>query len=219
MPSQATENYLKAIYKVSLRNPIVSMAELGNALRVTPASVTNMVKKLAESGYLHHQPYQGVTLTESGRMLALRIIRNHRVLELYLSKVLGLSWDEVDQEAEALEHLVSDRLIEAMDSALDYPKFDPHGSPIPNAQGVIPPTPQSRCLADLEAGEGGRILRVESATDEMLRYLGELELFPESSVEVLMRTPFGGPLMLRVGEKECALSPDLARTIFVREDA
>lgn len=215
MATQATENYLKAIYKLEQRCSNVSPSDLAHALHISPASVSNMLKKLDDVGFVRHEPYRSVTLTDRGRMKALSVIRNHRVLEMYLSKILGLSWDEVDQEAEVLEHLVSETLIEAMDQALDHPRFDPHGSPIPDAHGKIPAEPPAFALSDLELEAPAKVWRIQDAADDVLRYLSKLDITPGARIAILERAPFGGPLMLAVNERECAIGPDLAAKIWV----
>ena len=141
LPSSTVENYLKVIHlqQLTLADPthLVGMGQLASAMGVTPGTATTMVKTLAEAGLVHYEPYAGVRLLPAGERLAGLVIRRHRLVELFLVRVMGMSWDEVHDEAEKLEHVVSERLIERMDEMLGHPEVDPHGDPIPNAEGVV----------------------------------------------------------------------------------
>ncbi len=208
------EDYLKAIYELETRQGNAATSEVADALEVAPASVTGMVRRLAAQGYLDHVPYHGVQLTDAGRRAALKTIRRHRVLESYLSGVLGYPWDRVHDEAEQLEHAASDELIERMAAALGHPTVDPHGAPIPTADGTVD-EPMRRTLADLPIGERARMVLVSDRDPSLLRYLAEIGLQPGIDVTVLARAPFDGPLTLRIGATESMVGPRLAEQVLV----
>jgi len=208
------EDYLKTIYELESRQGSAATSDLAGALAVAPASVTGMVRRLAAQGYLDHIPYHGVQLTEAGRRAALRTIRRHRILESYLSGVLGYPWDRVHDEAERLEHAASDELIDRMAAALGYPTVDPHGAPIPTADGTVD-EPVHRTLADWPVGDTARMVLVSDKDPSLLRYLAELGLQPGVEVTVLSRAPFDGPLTLRIGATESMVGPQLAQQVVV----
>ena len=214
MVSQATEGYLKIIYKLQRKRQQVKTSDLALARQVTRASVTNMVKKLARMRLLIYTPYRGVELMPAGEKIALRVIRLHRLLELYLKEVLGYSWDRVHEEAQKLEHYISEEFEERIFEALGRPAFDPHGDPIPTKEGEVHEanfTP----LSDAEAGDLGTICRVDDGNPELLRYLAKIGLVPKVTVEVLERAPFNGPLTVKVGDIEHVLGRDVAANISV----
>jgi DtxR family Mn-dependent transcriptional regulator len=198
--SRSVEDYLKAIYALSELGQAASTSEIAGVLAVQPASVSGMVKRLAESGYVEHLPYRGVKLTPRGLREALRIVRRHRILETYLSQRLGYSWDDVHAEAERLEHAASEELIERMASALKFPSHDPHGAPIPTPAGAVD-EPDHPTLAQVGAGRSVVVRAVRDDDGERLRYMEMRGLVPGALVRVEARTPFNGPLMLRVGDE------------------
>lgn len=208
------EDYLKAIYRLEDADQMVSMAQLTSELNVRGASVTNMIKRLSELNLVEYEPYKGVSLTDSGRKIALEIVRHHRLLELYLSESLGMPWHEVHAEAELLEHHLSDELEALMDSALGYPTRDPHGDPIPNAALEIAED-LGIDLTQVEPGAEGVVSRVSDRNREQLEYLGSLGVYPGERVAVLERMPFDGPLRVRIGEQEILLGPAVARQVIV----
>lgn len=208
------EDYLKAIYELESRMGSAATSDVADALAVAPASVTGMIRRLAAQGYLEHEPYRGVKLTESGRRAALRTIRRHRILESYLTDVLHYPWDRVHDEAERLEHAASDDLIERMAAALDHPTTDPHGAPIPTAEGVVH-EPTQRTLADVAVGETATMVLVSDKDPSLLRYLAEIGLQPGADVTVLARAPFDGPLTLRIDGQESQVGPRLAEQVLV----
>ncbi|MCC6244324.1 MAG: metal-dependent transcriptional regulator [Gemmatimonadaceae bacterium] len=208
------EDYLKAIYELEVRQGSAATSDVADALAVAPASVTGMVRRLAAQGYLDHIPYHGVQLTDAGRRAALRTIRRHRILEAYLTTVLGYPWDRVHDEAERLEHAASDELVERMAAALGHPTVDPHGAPIPTADGVVVEA-KHRSLAELPIGESARMMLVSDKDPSLLRYLAEIGLQPGTDVTVLARAPFEGPLTLRIGEHESMVGPRLAEQVLV----
>jgi DtxR family Mn-dependent transcriptional regulator len=195
----------------------VSTSALAQHLDRSPASVTNMIKNLAERRLVEHQPYHGVRLSDSGEREALRIIRRHRVIEAYLIENLGYSWDRVHAEAERLEHAASDELVDRMAAALGDPEMDPHGSPIPTADGELPE--RSHPLLS-EVSEGTKLIvrEVNDSDGGRLRYLAELGLYPGTRLEVLNREPFDGPIRVKTGTRERSLSRSLAEAVRVEEE-
>src|SRR5690606_29181640 len=186
------EDYLKAIWTLQQTEAPVSTSRIAERLGLSAAAVTAMVKRLAENGLLRHEPYYGVRLTPAGELASLRIIRRHRVLELFLTEKLGYEWDRVHDEAERLEHAASDELIERLARLLGEPERDPHGSAIPTAQGELAQD-EYPTLADLAAGDTVRIVEVRVHEPEQLRYLGSLDLYPGARVQVIEAAPFDGP--------------------------
>lgn len=218
MLSEAVEDYLKAIYKLEEAGRPVTTSALAEAMDVAAASATGMVKKLAGLRLLRHNPYQGVTLTRAGRKVALEVIRHHRLVELYLAEALGYTWDKVHEEAERLEHVISEEFEEKIFEALGRPTRDPHGEPIPDKDGRLAAGIQAR-LSDMEPGESGVIRQVSDSTAEMLRYLGTRGLVPDTAFEVLDKAPFNGPITLKTGETSHVLGRDLAAHIRVETRA
>ena len=212
--TEPVEDYLKAIYELETRFGAAATSEVANALQVAPASVTGMIRRLASQGYLDHVPYRGVQLTSLGRRAALRTIRRHRILESYLTSVLGYAWDRVHDEAERLEHAASDELIDRMAAALGNPTADPHGAPIPTADGVVDER-RHRTLADLAVGEHARMVRVSDKDPSLLRYLAGIALQPGAEITLIHRAPFDGPMTLRVSGQEPVVGPNLAAQVLV----
>ena len=213
--SSAVEDYAKAIYSLQDGEGNVSISALAQRLEVTPASASAMVRKLAELGLVTHERYRGVRLTEAGTRLALEMVRHHRLLELFLAESLGVPWDRVHQEAEVLEHVLSEELEALIAAKLGNPTHDPHGDPIPSADLVMAEEETER-LSSLEPGTEGTLVRVSDAEPEMLRYLSELGIAPGASLQVIERQPFGGPLFVRFGDETHALGGQLAESMRVR---
>ncbi|HEY0971506.1 MAG TPA: metal-dependent transcriptional regulator [Gemmatimonadales bacterium] len=212
------EDYLKTIWKLQQQgDAAVSTSRIAEQLGLTAAAVTAMVKRLAEQRLVSHEPYYGVRLTGAGELAALRIIRRHRVLELFLQEVLGYEWDRVHDEAERLEHAASDELIERLAKLLGDPARDPHGAAIPSAEGEIDRVPHP-LLAEVGVGRQVRVLEVMTGDAEHLRYLGSLELYPGAEVEVTARAPFDGPLTLSVNGSAHVLDHAMAARIRVMEE-
>ena len=216
--SRAVEDYLKAIRLLQGEDGSVSTSSLAQHLDRSPASVTNMVKSLAERGLVEHEPYHGVKLSEAGEGAALRIIRRHRVIEAYLIERLGYSWDEVHAEAERLEHAASDELVERMAAELGQPKLDPHGSPIPTAEGELTER-RHPTLSEMKDGTRAIVREVNDSDESRLRYLAELGLYPGTRVEVLEREPFEGPIRVRVAGEERSLGRSLAEIVRVEPES
>ncbi len=216
--SSAVEDYVKAVYRVEEQDgTAATMTVLATGLRVTASSASSMVKRLALLGLVTHEPYRGVQLTEQGRRLALRVVRRHRLLELFLVESLGLSWDQVHDEAEVLEHAVSPRLEAAIAARLGNPDRDPHGDPIPTVDGRLP-TESAEPLAGLPAGSTGVLVRVSDTDPTKLRYLTAHQIALGDRIEVVERPPFGGSLSIRVNGELHAMGPELAAAIRVRVD-
>lgn len=221
-PSEAIEDYAKAIYALQRRaggEAGVSTNDLAERLHVTPASVSAMLKKLAERGLAVHERYRGVVLTPDGERVALEVLRHHRLLELYLAEQLGVPWDRVHEEAEALEHVISEDLEARIAAKLGHPTHDPHGDPIPDADLVMHEGHTHR-LAELEPGVHGRFVRISDSDPEMLRYLDERGVRLGDALEVVERQPFGGPLTVRFGEngRDVVLGGGLAAAMRVELD-
>jgi DtxR family Mn-dependent transcriptional regulator len=217
-PSEAIQNYAKAIYALEQRgNGAVTNNALAERLGVTAASASSMVKKLDELGLVTHVPYKGVKLTAGGRRVALEVLRHHRLLELYLAESLGVPWDRVHDEAEVLEHVLSEELEELIAEKLGNPTHDPHGDPIPNAALEIEEQPTD-ALAALATGATGVFVRVSDSDPSMLRYLAELGITPGDRFEVVDRQPFGGPLFARFHDQVRALGGELAAAMRVEPD-
>jgi DtxR family Mn-dependent transcriptional regulator len=208
------EDYLKVIYEIERRSDAAATNDIAQRLAIAPASVSGMVRRLADQGLLEHEPYRGVRLTDMGRRLALRTLRRHRVIEAYLTLALGYPWDLVHDEAERLEHAASDALIDRMAAAIGEPETDPHGAPIPTREGKIDERTLFSIL-DLAPGERGRVVRVSDDDAAMLRYLGELGLTIGAEVTVQSREPYGGPIALRVGQAQRQIGPALAAAVLV----
>lgn len=218
MLSGAVQDYLKAIYKLQEQGGTVSTSALAEAMEVAAASATGMVKKLAGLKLVRHSPYQGVVLTKAGQKMALEVIRHHRLLELYLAEALGYSWDKVHEEAERLEHVISEEFEEKIFEALGRPTRDPHGEPIPDKDGTVEAEAHER-LSDMEPGDAGVIRQVSGSSGEILRYLGERGLVPDTTVEVTDKAPFNGPLTVRTGKTSHVLGRELASHIWVGDRA
>jgi DtxR family Mn-dependent transcriptional regulator len=216
MISQAMEDYLKAIYKLQQTTKPVPTSVLASYMNFSPASVTNMCKKLSSLKLLDYEPYQGVIFTETGQKLALEVIRHHRLLELYLAEALNVPWDKVHEEAEKLEHVISEDLEDRMAAMLGNPQFDPHGAPIPSRSGAVF-QPQSDQLVNMKAGDELVVVEVDDDDPELLRYLGKVGLYPGTTLTLLERAPFDGPLMLQIGDAKHNLGYQVAKAVRVAQ--
>jgi DtxR family transcriptional regulator, Mn-dependent transcriptional regulator len=211
--SHAVQDYAKAIWSLAQGGTEpVSTSALAERLGVSPASASAMVKRLESMGLATREPYHGVKLTQTGERVALEVVRHHRLLELYLSEALGMSWDRVHEEAEVLEHAISPELSELIAAKLGNPTRDPHGDPIPTVDGEIDEQP-TRALADLEVGERGLFVRVSDADPDMLRYLAGRGIAPGDRFEILGREPFDGPLTVMFGGQPHVLGGALTRAM------
>lgn len=217
--STSVQDYVKTIYALSeWHDEPVTSSRLAARLSVANSSVSEMIRKLAELGLVNHRPYRPVELTPDGRRLALAMVRRHRLLETFLVQDLGYRWDEVHDEAEVLEHTVSDTFIDRLDARLGFPSADPHGDPIPTAAGAIA-LPDALPLHDFDAGHSGRVTRISDEDPRLLRYLAAEDVGIGSAVTVLGRAPFGGPLQARVGTgagaRDFSFGDELARAVWV----
>ena len=216
MPSLTIENYVKAIYQILARQDekAATTGELAEVLGVSPGTVTSMLKTLSESGLARYVPYEGARLTDTGRSLALRVLRRHRLIELFLVRTLNLTWDEVHEEAENMEHAVSDLLVDRIDAFLGYPASDPHGDPIPKADGTMADSANRR-LSELAVDEPFRIDRVLEQSSEFLRYLTDTGLGLGAEGKVVGGSREAGVVTVRVGSKETTLSTSSAERLLV----
>src|SRR3954470_20805244 len=217
MPSLTVENYAKAIYQLAIaaEDGAVATGQIALALSVLPGTVTSMLKTLDESNLATYTPYEGVRLTSSGRALALRVLRRHRLIEQFLSETLRLSWDEVHEEAEHMEHAVSDSLIDRIDAYLGHPETDPHGDPIPQADGTVAAA-ADRSLADCAAGDKFRIARVVDQSPEFLRHLSDVGLGIGVQGSLLANDAALDSLSIRLGNGDKALEREVAAKLMVR---
>jgi DtxR family transcriptional regulator, Mn-dependent transcriptional regulator len=224
--SSSIEDYLKTIYALQERGgPTITTSRLAERLGVLPSSVSGMVRKLSELALLEHQRYGAISLTAAGRKVALGVVRRHRLIELYLVRELGYTWDEVHDEAEVLEHAVSDRLLDRICERLGDPRFDPHGDPIPTRDGEIRDWDAQR-LSTSEPGARGALVRVDDADPGMLRHLSAQGIRLGNRVELVERAPYGGAYVVRVegAEGRAAatthhLGAELVAAMWVQVDA
>jgi DtxR family Mn-dependent transcriptional regulator len=220
--TRSVEDYLKSIYHLTNQGGFATTSDIAAMLMVAPPSVSGMMKRLSETGLIEHVPYRGVQLTAQGRRAALQMIRRHRVLEVYLTQHLGYDWDSVHDEAERLEHAVSDDLIDRMAGALGDPRYDPHGEPIPTAAGEIEEV-ELLALADAPVGAALELREVRTQDSERLRYLAEQGLLPGTRLTVLERQPFQGPTIVHLaagdgggGGGDRVVGHELARVLMCR---
>lgn len=207
--TRSVEDYLKAIYHLTEAGGAAATTDLAEALALAAPSVSGMLKRLAEQGLVSHEPYRGASLTRTGRREALRVLRRHRVIESFLVARLGYTWDTVHDEAERLEHAASDDLVERLAEALGHPDFDPHGDPIPGADGRLA-VRRTVPLTEVAVGATVRIAQVDTDDGERLRWLAEVGLTPGVEITVLTHQPFDGPVMLRRGRTQQVLGHELA---------
>ncbi len=212
--SQSVEDYLKVIYVLETEGEGASTTNIAGMLEVSSASVTNMLKRLAGMNFIDHQSYKGATLTDAGRKIALEILRHHRLLELYLKEVMGYSWDEVHDEAEKLEHHISEQFEDKIAELLNHPTHDPHGDPIPTKDGVMPDI-ASLSVCDAEEETSYIIGRVKDQDPELLRYLEKTGVIPGVKLTILEKAPFEGPIKVLLEDKEKTLGYAVAKQIYL----
>lgn len=217
--SHATENYLKTIYFLSAKSESASTNDLAEKLHIAPASVTGMLKRLAKGTppLVDYRKHHGVTLTPEGERAALEVIRHHRLLETFLHDVLAFPWDEVHEEAERLEHVISETFEARIDALLGHPTHDPHGDPIPTA-GLVMPQEALIPLSRLRPPQEGRVQRVHADDAALLRHLEGKNLVPGSPLKVRAYSPFDGNLTLIVNDVEMVIGSAITRHIFVKEE-
>lgn len=214
MLSASIEDYIKTIYSLELEHERATTQRIARRLGVKMASVSGMMKHLAAEGYVKHVPYYGAQVTEKGRAAAIRTIRRHRLIELFLTDVLGMGWDEVDADAEEIEHALSDKLVERIHEHLGRPEFDPHGSPIPRQDGSVPVRASVR-LSDAPVGLRVAVVEVCDRDPEFLRHLTDLGVRIGSVIRVLAHARSGGATTIRVGRRTATLFHDAAHRMWV----
>lgn len=214
---QAIEDYLKTIYMLEHEESPVSTSRIAAARDVKPGSATSMIQRLHKFNLVVYKKHYGVTLTEAGREIALEVLRHHRLVELYLMEALGFSWDEVHEQADILEHVISEKLEERMAAALNYPEFDPHGDPIPSKEGVMTQV-DNKPLAKLEAGDSAVVSRIPDDTNgKLLRYLADLGLVPGTKIKVTQVAPFDGPITLEINGEPIVIGQKVAEAVLVEK--
>ncbi len=216
--SQSTEDYLKAIYEITLYEERASTTQLAEYLDITPASITGMIQKLSNQSppLVEYQKHRGVTLTPQGQKIALETLRHHRLLELFLHDILGYPWDEVDEEAERLEHVISEKFEERIAAVLGNPDLDPHGDPIPASDLSVPKVSRIR-MSSLHPGQAAVITRVNDTDASLLRYLGKLGLYPKTYFTVTDYSEFDQNLSIKIHDQDkiVVLGPGITENIFV----
>ncbi len=219
MPTISKEDYIKVIYQLeSHPDKSVSTTDVANKLEVSKAATSEMVQRLSEQGFLNYEKYRGMSLTEDGKKTALHVIRRHRIWELFLVDVLGLTWSEVHAEAEILEHSTSDFLIEKLDKYLRHPKFDPHGEPIPDKFGNLPELPDWVTLPKCEVGKKYRLVKVTDSSKELMDYFTEIGLSLNKLVMIVSRLTYDNSTIIQVGNDTFNISEKIASNLFFIED-
>lgn len=216
--AESIEEYLEGVYRLEREGPGVTTSGLASELGVAPASVSGMLKKLATDGYVEHVARGEVKLTQQGLAIAVRVLRRHRLAEVLLANVLGMGWDEIHSEACMLEHAISDNVEERLVAYLGDPKTCPHGRPIP-PKDLSDPVRVGVPLAQMETGTRATVCGVTEQAPEILRYLGDVGLRPGATVAIKAKAPLGGPMTVRVGKEDYAISLELARMVIVEGDA
>lgn len=214
--TQSHQDYLKTICMLRSRGDEANNAAIAQAMSVTPASATNMVRRLADMGLVTYEAYRGVSLTADGERIALEMVRHHRLIELFLHDILDISWDQVHAEAEKLEHVISEELEEAIARKLGYPRFDPHGDPIPAKDGTKAVVSDT-ALTTWPQDQPAQLARVCTQDSNRLRYLGSLGLYPGAQLTVIGRAPFDGPLLIDVEGHQHMLAHEMAGLLLVTE--
>ena len=218
MSSESIEDYIKAIFQLGKNGDLVQTSAIADRLEVRPASVSNMMRRLATLGFLVHAPYRGVKLTKEGELLARRMVRRHRLIERFLVEVLDYPWDEVHEEAERLEHAVSPGFMDRLNKLLENPLTDPHGAPIPASDGTMDESAHP-ALVELRAGDTACVRRVRDDDGDLLRQFGQLGIRPGALIEVLEANDEEGTMVLRVGGKLRRLDHAAASGVFVEKTA
>jgi len=217
MNTLAEENYLKAIFKLSGKQKAsASTNAIAEELETKASSVTDMIKKLTEKGFVNYQKYKGTSLTKKGHEIAIHIVRKHRLWEVFLVKKLNFQWDEVHDVAEQLEHIKSSKLVEHLDTFLGFPQYDPHGDPIPNKNGEFPKS-FSAPLIDLATGNKGQVVGVSQDNPAFLQYLDKLEIKLGSKIQVIEKVEFDQSLEVKINGKATHISSEVAKNILIKQ--
>ncbi len=215
--SQSVEDYLKVIYVLESEGSGATTNNIAEMMEVSSASVTNMLKRLAGLNLIEHKSYKGAKLTDAGMKIALEILRHHRLLELYLKEIMGYSWDEVHDEAEKLEHHISEQFEDKIAELLNHPTHDPHGDPIPTKDGVMPEM-ASLPLADADIDQQYIIGRVKDQDPELLRYLEKMGIIPGVKIQILDKAPFNGPVQVKLEDDEKTIGFNIAEQVYLVEE-
>ncbi|WP_420640930.1 metal-dependent transcriptional regulator [Candidatus Leptofilum sp.] len=213
-PSVAMREYLAEIYRLQEDSPTVSTTSLAERLQVSAPAVPRMLKRLRNAGYVKHKPYQGIELTPRGREEALRELRRHRILEVFLVNVMGFTWDEAHEHADDMGKGLNNTITERMAEMTNNPSRCPHGEPIPDLEGNLPEI-KDVCIMNLGVGHVGIISRVRTHDPERLKYFKSLGLVPGADFEIMGRAPFNGPMRLRVGRDDVVLGVELTKSLWV----
>lgn len=216
MQNVTQENYLSVIYKYRGENDEIKQNLIAEKLNVTPAAVTDMLRKLTKEAYVRYIPYKSISLTESGEAYARNIVRRHRIWETFLSQIVGIPWDKVHDEAERLEHSSSDELINRLEEMCKFPEFDPHGAPIPDKSGVLPIQVDLLPLAELKGNQKGIVMRVDDSDKKMLKYLSNIGISLNQVVHVQEVLEFDQSLLIQINKKQINISNKLAENVFVQ---
>lgn len=214
MKTEAIEDYLKNIYLSGRNGAKVSLTLLAKKLEVKPASVSGMIKRLEGMNLVKNSKKTGIILTDAGEKIALEVIRHHRLIESFLVEALGVPWNEVHEQAEKWEHMLSEKIEDRIDQMLGYPTHDPHGDPIPKRDGSVPETSDTP-LNTLSAGDVGKIERINDQNPEILEYIGKLGLYPQTRFRILEVGPLNDLISLEVGGEKVQIGLEVARRIFV----
>jgi DtxR family Mn-dependent transcriptional regulator len=216
MSTITKENYLKTIFVQSNIGENAYTSKMAKKLSVSNAAISDMAKKLSLEGLVTYEKYRGMVLTSAGEKIALKVLRRHRLWELFLTKVLRMSWSEVHDEAEKLEHHSSDALIDKIDEFLLYPEFDPHGEPIPKKNGLLPKSPKSIPIIKGEIGNKYQIVRVDDQNRELMNYLTKNDLLLNTKVEIIDRLSFDNSVIVKIKDKKISLSEKISQSVFVK---
>jgi DtxR family Mn-dependent transcriptional regulator len=214
--THSEENYLKAIFHLGgLDGAAISTNAIAEQMETKPSSVTDMVKKLSEKGLVNYKKYQGVSLTSTGRTTALAVIRKHRLWEVFLVEKLDFSWDEVHEVAEQLEHIKSEKLIDQLDQMLEFPKYDPHGDPIPGKNGEFQER-DKQLLSKMPLKSKGVCVGVKDSSATFLKFLDKNDIALGNLIEVLDKEDFDNSLYIRVGDRKIQVSHQIASNLYVK---
>lgn len=216
-PSVAMREYLAEIYRLQEDNPTVSTTALADRLNVSAPAVPRMLRRLRNAGYISHEPYKGFVLTERGVEEALKELRRHRILEVFLVSVMGFSWEEAHEHADDLGGGLNDAIVARMAEMTNHPTRCPHGEPIPNENGELPEI-KDNCIINLGVGTKGNVSRVRTHDPEKLKYFASLKLVPGMEFEIVGRAPFNGPMRLRIDRDEIVLGVELTKSLWVSVD-